>query len=88
MTWFSNSVAERALTLINQHMHDCELRATQVISRTADLEKKLEEQDRRQDEMHRVNTAALNKLMWLLVTTLAGMVATLGIAVVELKVGK
>jgi hypothetical protein len=25
MTWFSNSVAERALTLITQHMRDCEI---------------------------------------------------------------
>jgi hypothetical protein len=25
MTWFSNSVAERALTLITQHVRDCEM---------------------------------------------------------------
>lgn len=84
----SASVAERALTLITQHMHDCEIRAGQAIARTAGLEEKLEAQDKQQDEMHRANTARLNKLMWLLVSTLAGMVTMLGMAIVELKIGK
>ena len=86
MTWFSNSVAERALTLITQHMHECELRAEQSISRTAGLEAKLDSQDVAQKTMHEANLARFAKLdqdanarfiklMFMVITTLLSALA-------------
>lgn len=96
MSLFGNNLAERALDKINQHMHDCELRAAQAAERAAGLEAKLEAQDDRQDEMHKANTARMDKseeaargrylvLMMILVTTLIGMVTTLSVALIQLN---
>lgn len=61
MSLFGNTaeigrVAQRALTLIEQHMHDCDARALRT-------DKKVEEQDRAFNEKHRQNTDRLDAVV-------------------------
>lgn len=48
-------VANQGLTKIDQHMHDCELRARSV-------ETRLDKQDRQSDERHTQNSGRLDRL--------------------------
>jgi len=93
---FGYAVAQQALTLITQHMRDCERRSDAV-------ERQLEEQSNASREMHLQNTARLEQtnarldkldeaaqsrwrwLMGLIITTLLGMMATLLTALIEIK---
>jgi DNA-binding transcriptional MerR regulator len=96
MTWFSNSVAERALTLITEHMRQCEIDKKEI-------KDALKVQNDESDDKHAQNIARLALLdtkvedikdkiqsnyawiMRVLVTTLIGMIATLAVAVIEMK---
>lgn len=85
MGWLSGD--SKALTLIQQHMHDCELRASRV-------ETRLDDQDQSQERMHAQNTVRLDtlekdaqarftKLMFMIVTGLVTMVGSLILEIVR-----
>jgi hypothetical protein len=62
VSFFNRDVAQQALTLITQHMHDCERRGEEAARRDRVLEQKLQSQDERTDEMHRINTQRLDAI--------------------------
>ena len=94
MSLFTNNVAQEALTLIRQHIHDCEIRANQAISRTVGLETKMDEQDDMTKAMHQANLERFakldkdandrfSKLMFVLLSSLLAALAAFGFEILK-----
>lgn len=67
---------EQALTLITQHMHDCERRSDAFTRR-------LDEQDQAQQRMHEQNISRLNLLTGFVIMALLGLAASLTMEIVK-----